>query len=185
AQSARGFRARGMRGWTPLLVPLISGGMERALTLAEVLESRGFGGQSSNNATAGTCCRDSTALVIGLASATTGAYLLANGRIMVAATALTLGAISLGLGSLKRDPRIRAQSHYRPRSWTRASKLTLTLVTLSVVMTLVSLSLEPSSFRYDPYPTIAMPRMDLLALMAAGFLFVPAVAAIRPEVGCS
>jgi energy-coupling factor transport system permease protein len=44
AQTIRGHRFRGLRDLLPLFVPLLTGGLERAVGLAESMESRGFGG---------------------------------------------------------------------------------------------------------------------------------------------
>ena len=43
SQRVRGHRFRTWRDALPLLVPLISGGMERSLQLAEAMDSRGYG----------------------------------------------------------------------------------------------------------------------------------------------
>ena len=44
AQALRGHRLRGVRDLLPLVTPLVISGMERALALAESMESRGYGG---------------------------------------------------------------------------------------------------------------------------------------------
>jgi energy-coupling factor transport system permease protein len=43
AQRLRGHRLRRLRDLGPLLLPLLAGGLERALTLAEAMEARGYG----------------------------------------------------------------------------------------------------------------------------------------------
>ncbi|MGM0399795.1 MAG: energy-coupling factor transporter transmembrane component T [Chloroflexota bacterium] len=45
AQRIRGHRFRGWRDLLPLLMPLLTTALERAIGLAEAMESRGFGGQ--------------------------------------------------------------------------------------------------------------------------------------------
>jgi energy-coupling factor transport system permease protein len=42
AQALRGHKVRGIRDLVPLIVPLLAGGMERSMNLAEAMESRGF-----------------------------------------------------------------------------------------------------------------------------------------------
>lgn len=42
AQAIRGHRVRGVRSWLPLIMPLLIGGLERALQLAEAMVARGF-----------------------------------------------------------------------------------------------------------------------------------------------
>lgn len=43
AQAVRGHRIEGLRDWQPLLIPLLVGGLERAMALAEATVARGFG----------------------------------------------------------------------------------------------------------------------------------------------
>ena len=42
AQAVRGHRVRGLRDWLPLFMPLLIGGLERAVQLAEAMMARGF-----------------------------------------------------------------------------------------------------------------------------------------------
>jgi energy-coupling factor transporter transmembrane protein EcfT len=42
AQEIRGHQVRGVRDWLPLLMPLLVGGMEHAMQLAEAMTARGF-----------------------------------------------------------------------------------------------------------------------------------------------
>lgn len=43
AQAVRGHRIEGLRDWQPLIIPLLVGGLERAMSLAEAMVARGFG----------------------------------------------------------------------------------------------------------------------------------------------
>ena len=42
AQAVRGHRLRGARSWLPLVIPLLEGGLERSMQLAEAMMARGF-----------------------------------------------------------------------------------------------------------------------------------------------
>ena len=44
AQAVRGHQMRGLKDWLPLFVPVLVGGLERAMQLAEAMTSRGFAG---------------------------------------------------------------------------------------------------------------------------------------------
>ncbi len=52
SQASRGHRLRGARDVPQLVVPLIEGGLERALTMSEALEARGFGASTGAAVTA-------------------------------------------------------------------------------------------------------------------------------------
>src|SRR4030043_1151670 len=51
AQAGRGHQMRKLRDWLPLLMPLLVGGLEHAMQLAEAMTARGF---ASSIAEAGT-----------------------------------------------------------------------------------------------------------------------------------
>src|SRR5215203_2786799 len=70
AQLARGHRVRGARDLLPIIVPVLAGGLERAVTLSESLESRGFGAPSAANAASARWAGYAGA--IGLAAGTLG-----------------------------------------------------------------------------------------------------------------
>src|SRR4030065_1354430 len=42
AQAVRGHQVRSLRDWLPLLMPLLVGGLEHAMQLAEAMTARGF-----------------------------------------------------------------------------------------------------------------------------------------------
>ena len=50
AQTLRGHRLRGARDLVPLAVPLLTGGLDRAINLAEAMEARGFAPEGSATA---------------------------------------------------------------------------------------------------------------------------------------
>src|SRR5262249_33185295 len=79
AQAARGHRLRGLRDLAPILVPLLALGLERATTLSESMESRGFGAPVNPRTRTGAWPR--FALALALTLAITAAYLIAVGRI--------------------------------------------------------------------------------------------------------
>lgn len=68
AQAIRGHRVRGVRDWLPLLMPLLIGGLERALQMAEAMTSRGF----ASVEVAGQDAAPRLAIVVGLAALLSG-----------------------------------------------------------------------------------------------------------------
>jgi len=61
AQMVRGHRLRGWRDWLPLVMPLLIGGLERALQQAEAMTARGF----ASAETPGHAVRTRLAILIG------------------------------------------------------------------------------------------------------------------------
>lgn len=170
AQAIRGYRLRGPRGWLPLLMPLLVGGLERALTLAEAMTARGFA--SPPQETEGNHQR--ILLLLGLLLLPAGwiMSLMKNMPAMLSPLILLVGAgvLIYGLWSAgRRTPRTTYhQEHWNLRSW------------IVVVGALVVLSayLIPRSavvgLDYSPYPLLTLPPFDpLTGVMTLG-LSVPA-----------
>ena len=96
AQMARGFRPRGLRDAAPLVIPLLAGGLERAMTTAEALEARAFGAPLSPASDPRPW--QVASLLGGLVAAVTGAFCLALGQVTACAALLALAAVLLAGG---------------------------------------------------------------------------------------
>jgi hypothetical protein len=169
---------RGARDLIPLLVPLLTLGLERAITLSEAMESRGFGAPPRPGVATTGWQRAGT--TVGLASAATAGYFLAVGRPVAGLVTLAvgLGLIVVGLRGGE-SPR----TSYRTPTLTRRDWLVLASSLLSLFVMVVVLSLDPESLRYEPYPSIEIPRVNLALLIAIGALLSPAV--VVPKVSSS
>lgn len=178
AQAARGFRPRGVRGFVPIIVPLLAGGMERALTLAEALESRAFGsspGHTESDDRSSAWRRP--ALALGLTAGATGGYLMATSDVTVAMVCLAGSLALIWLGS--RDPSRQAvtRTRYRDPKWRRTDTVIAGLTVLAFLTILVAIARESTGLRYEPYPSLELPRVDLLLLVGIGLLVSPALLA--------
>lgn len=174
AQAARGHRWSGPRDAAPVVVPLLAGGLDRSLLMAEALEARGFGAL----ATPRTSRLGSMALALAAIGATTGLYLFAVGR-AVGAAALLGGAALLVVvvaagGRGKPGPRV---TRYRARRWTRADSVVVAGAAMTAAATGVALQLAPDALRYDPYPTLGWPTGSVWLLFGLAALLLPAVVA--------
>jgi hypothetical protein len=58
---------------------------------------------------------------------------------------------------------------------TRRNWLVLGTSMLSLVVMIVVLSVDSDSLRYEPYPSIDLPRVNLVLLVAIGMLMAPAL----------
>ncbi len=170
AQALRGHRLRGLRDWQPIVIPLLIGGLERAMSLAETMVARGYG--STTN------MRHSRAVQLGLLATlllTLGGWALSFwvGRVgwaLVAAGIAIMIAMSRWLGKQVNHTR------YRPRSWNKWD-LTLvvsTIISLALVF-LPLLLLDHSALFHTPYPRAALPSFDVLIGLGLAVLAAPAV----------
>jgi energy-coupling factor transport system permease protein len=158
AQAVRGHRVKGFRDWLPLFVPLLIGGMERAVQLAEAMTARGFGSIEDR---AGDDIMTKLSVVLGMA-ALLGGWLLRLGwgretwglGLMLAGAGLVV--IALWLAG-RRAPR----TIYHSEPWTLRDGLVLLGATAVMVAFLVPIpGLDRGSLSYYPYPRLSLPRFE-------------------------
>ena len=175
AQTARGHQWRGVRDAVPLVVPLMAGGLDRSITMAEALESRGFGAQASVNKPS---TWPSIAMAGSMTAAVAGLYLFAVGRSASAAVILLLamfcGAVAIRPGASTHRHR---STHYRRRRWTQRDTVVATGAATAIATIAVYLQVLPETLRYEPYPAIVWPAASPWLVLALGMLMLPAVVA--------
>ena len=179
AQSARGHRVRGARDLMPILMPMIGGGLERSITLAEALESRGFGAAASGSASE----RRWPAFLaaIGLAAVAISIYLMASGHLLVAGISAVSGLVSLFLVALSGRNAAIHRTRYRVPIWSWRDTGVSVGAAISLLMTLIVLETNPSALRYEPYPRLTVPVVDVVLLAGLLGLFVPVLIAPQSE----
>lgn len=166
AQAIRGHRLRGLRDWQPIVVPLLIGGLERAMNLAETMVARGFGSVAQTAAP----WPARLALLLGLALALGGALRLAlggaDGWALIGGAAL---AVALGYRALSRRA---ARTRYRPRRWTWADTVVVVAALLPLALLWPLSALAGAGLAYEPYPRLSWPPFAL----GAGVLLLGLVA---------
>lgn len=167
AQAIRGHQVRGWRDWRPILLPLLVGGMERALALAEAMVARGYGAAAPTRQPRWV----QAGLLLGLGASFCG-WMLSfwlgwPGWLLLGAGVLLLLAVVWKLGQNK------AVHRYDQRSWTWRE----TAVTLSALLPLLLLipwpGLDGALLAYTPYPQLGAPPFSLLAGGALLLLALP------------
>jgi energy-coupling factor transport system permease protein len=170
AQMIRGHRLRRLQDWLPLLIPLLTGGLEHAVQLSEAMTARGFaslparplGGQR-------------WLLVSGLLLAVAG-WVVWVGKHQPAASLLLIACGSLLLGGgIWRAGRQVKRTIYQRYSWGWRSGM----VIFSVIV-LVSWVWLPwfhplrQALVFNPYPALTWPAFDLLSGVITLILTLPA-----------
>jgi energy-coupling factor transport system permease protein len=171
AQRIRGHRFRGWRDQLPLIMPLLTTALERAIQLAESLESRGLGGASAR--TTGGAQRWQALILLGL-------LLLLGGMLArafwpqraAAGYALLLAAAGLLTYAMARLGRQARRSRYRRAVWGREETV-ITAVGALVLAGVAALRLVAGVVLiYYPFPPYSLlPSFDpwvglLLALLS-------------------
>ena len=166
AQAIRGHRLRGLRDWRPIAIPLLVGGLERALNLAETMVARGYGATVQVSVPR----RTRLLLLLGLVLALGGALRLgwgaADGWALIATAALAIGLAYRGLS------RGVVRTRYRARRWTWAD----TLVVVAALLPLALLWPLPGGggLDYASYPRLSAPPFSVVAGLLLLGLAAPA-----------
>lgn len=187
AQTLRGHRVRTGRDVLPLIVPLVAGGLERSLTTAEALEARGFGASLTQG---GEPERSSWLLrlgmVIALVALVAGAYCLLVGFGIAAIVLLVVGAsmLIIVLALPARDGRsaIRTRTRYQEAAWCRGDSIVSVTAALVLIVVGSRNIVSPESFRFEPYPSLAIPHVDLGLMVVIAALLAPAMFAPAMDV---
>lgn len=173
SQASRGHQLRGVQDVPQLVVPLIEGGLERALSMSEALEARGFGASATTPRGSSGQRWTSVALICGLVVA---AYALAMGRVLTAAPGLVI-AIVAGILLARGGERAAVRQRYRDTSWTATDKVVATVSVVSAVGFLWRQTASGGGTGFNPYPDMHMPSLDPLMVISLGLLLVPAAIA--------
>jgi energy-coupling factor transport system permease protein len=176
AQAVRGHHVRGIRDWMPLFIPLLIGGLERALQLAEAMTARGFACSEQQ----GQDIAGRMAIVLGLI-AVLGGWLL---RLVWGQEASGLGLMAVGaaliLGALWIIGRRVKRTTYRPERWTRQDGAVLASAMVALIAFALP-GLDRSSLIYYPYPTLSLPDFNPLFGLATLGLLGPAFLLQAPK----
>jgi energy-coupling factor transport system permease protein len=169
AQAIRGHRTRGLRDWVPLFMPLLIGGLERALQLAEAMTARGFAssGEKSHDAL--------TRLVIaqGLFALLIGWLLRLVWNQRVLGLILMIAGLALVLAALWVVGHRVPHTDYRPELWAGRDWIVVLGAALAAAPFLQPVpGLNRGTIFYYPYPALTLPGFDpiigaaLLGLLA-------------------
>jgi energy-coupling factor transport system permease protein len=171
AQAVRGLRVRGVRDWLPLLMPVLIGGLERALQLAEAMTARGFAHENPQDTRLSQDARlpwSEGLLVLGLL-ALLGAGVLRLLPVQSWIPSVTLGGAVLGIAlAIWLAGRGVARTRYHREMWTLGDGLA---VGLGLAALAVLVWGGGASRQYSPYPALAWPPFQVgVGIGLLGFL---------------
>lgn len=168
AQAIRGHELHGWRDWQPVMIPLLVGGLERAMGLAEAMVARGYGATTDDAPALGL----RLGYVMGLLALLVGWFLAfwqgGVGWFLMGCALLFLLALLWNVRS--RQPLTR----YEPVVWQKRDLLFLILCLVPVGFILFPAILStPGSLFYAPYPRLTMPAFDPIFGIAISLLALP------------
>ena len=182
AQQIRGHRFHNWRDLLPLFMPLLTTGFERAVLLAESMESRGFGGQLTAQ-TPSQASRTRLNMMLGLLLLLCGLFLYGYMRTQpgfgVALLALAALVLVRTFASLGRRVQ---RTHYRRLQWSRGD-IWMTLLNLGVVFLVWLIRTRDGlALVYYPYPPYPLsPEFNAAIGLLLAMLAIPGVVSLFRE----
>lgn len=158
AQAIRGHRLRRLRDWMPLIMPLVTSGLERAMHLAEAMTARGFASESTIQGNQG----EREVLLLGLL------LFVIGWLVWISPIHPTLGFGLLGiaclciLGALVTIGRKSRRTTYKTQTWSLSDFLVIcgALVTL-VIFLHPPFEVLRTTIQYNPYPVLSLPDFNV------------------------
>jgi energy-coupling factor transport system permease protein len=170
AQAIRGHKLRGLKDWLPLVMPLLTGGLERAMHLAEAMTARGFASETTQQ----NINTERSFLVISLLLFVTGWLMWISPIHPAFGVGMLLAAGSGFIWSLLAVGRKTKRTTYKNQPWRWADFLiisgALTTFALFVLLPLVS---QQYTTQYNPYPAVSLPDFDVWVGISLFGLLVP------------
>lgn len=170
AQAIRGHRLKGFRDWRPIIIPLLVGGLERSMSLAESMVSRGYG--STTDARLPVVIQ--LILLGGLIFSFVGWLLTYQsgiwGWVLFVTGLLIIFFIVFLLG------RNVKHTNYRPQPWHWQDWLIIITSIIILIFAFLPVPLiENSTLFYTPYPGVRLPGFDVVIGIGIFFLASPAI----------
>ena len=168
AQAVRGLKVRGIRDWLPLFMPMLTGGLEHALQLAEAMASRGFASHKEGPGYR----RARMVFAISLLALLAGwllSLIWSNERAGHALMLLGSAGAALALWLLGNAV---PHTTYRVQRWRAADTIILAAAGLAMTGLLIPWpGIDRNSLGYSPYPKVHLPGFEpLLAVLSLGLL---------------
>jgi energy-coupling factor transport system permease protein len=179
AQAVRGHRMRGLRDWLPLFMPVLIGGLERALQMAEAMTARGFAASRQDETTRAVPAGPLISVLGMLLVLAGGVLRLVPGGTAGSPVLLLAGMVLMGGAIWHAGRGVRFTRYHRAR-WT----WTDTATAVAAVGSLIPLLLWPISREYNPYLGLSWPQFDV-RIGAALLGFVLPVLLLSPGEGAS
>jgi energy-coupling factor transport system permease protein len=167
AQAARGFRVRSVRDVTPLVVPVLSLGLEGAFDLAEAMESRAFGSRVRSSVVPFWVFPTGILLTIVAVSLLIAGLILA--AVVAGGASLVLTALGLFGGRSKR-------SAYRASRWRAGDWVMVATSAVSATAFSAAILFLPGAVEWSPFPAITAPPFSPWLGAACMLLVTPALA---------
>jgi energy-coupling factor transport system permease protein len=172
AQRLRGHRFRGLRSLRPLVAPVLAGALERSLTLAASMESRGYGRARAGRDAEEWRARAGT--LAGLLAATAGGGMFLYGQRATGSALALAGAVGLSW-SLWRLSGAVARTRYSAERADAGDRALAVVCLLLIALSFLARSLDAA--HWYAHPVLRWPEADPRLVALAVSLVAPVVVA--------
>ena len=169
AQALRGQQLKGIKDWLPLFIPLLIGGLENAMQVAEAMTARGYVTNQTNQS-----FRSKLILLSSLVLIIIGWVL----QLIESLKIIGLITLAAGIGLLILLFAIyspgQKRTSYTQEEWNFESIIYTLFSLLAVALFILPIPGHDSLY-YSPYPLLQMPELHLLQIAAGFLLFFPII----------
>ena len=169
AQAIRGHRLTGLRDWAPLVMPLLIGGLESAMQLAETMTARGFASSA-----AGSTGKTRTLISVGMVLVAAGWILGLLQVLQIPGAVLLVGGLALIGAALRQVGSQMPRTAHKKEPWVVQDTLLagayLGLIALALLGPPQSIS---STLNYQPYPEVTLPGFEVAIGLLIQALLLP------------
>ncbi len=151
------------------VIPVVEGGLERAIALAESMESRGLGHSRATREET----RAASLSFIAIA-AMGGAIVALISRARLAAGTLAIASIAMFVSATIVASRAHPRTRYRPKPITKTDQVIMAVCGISVATMLMFSLLNDASMSWSPHP-LSWPSVNPVAVIALLGLAAPVV----------
>lgn len=170
AQAIRGHQLQGWRDWRPVAIPLLVGGLERAMNLAEAMVARGYGATRNE----GQPLWVRLGLAFGLAAGLAG-WLLTFWLAWLGWSLLLLGLAIMGLVLWQQGQRVQV-TRYRPNRWSARETLVVITAVLPLLLIFIPSPFVPAdALFYTTYPSLTLPPFNPWVGLSLALYALPAL----------
>ena len=173
AQAIRGHQVKGIRDWRPVLIPLLIGGLERAMGVAEAMVARGYGSTTDARQPLSVQLLLLAGLLASFAGWVVSFWVGWPGWLLMAAGIVMIVFLLWYLGQQTPFTRYRTE---RMTVWNVGLMGTAVLATLLLIIPLPFL--DRATLAYTPYPKLTLPGFDIFIGLVLLLLIYPAVAVL-------
>lgn len=177
AQSIRGHQMHTLRDWLPLLMPLLVGGLEHAMQLAEAMTARGFA--SSKPQAGGNQAYPRILMLLGVMVLASGWLIQLVSESWKGWLLILFGAGLVLLGLWLTGNNASRTIYRRGRwNWEDAVGIVGALVVISLSFLHVP-GMGNETLFYDPYPLLGLPPFNPILGAAMMSLLIPGLLALK------